>query len=662
MIKKIKKMSLGMIVVSASVIPLIAITSCGSSVNNSNFIIEAKSNPKVRVIDFKDENYKNFNTLSKVFEGLNENNLENMDVELIGEVLENSPQQIILNAKNGYLINGGGTLESQEFTLLPNIFEFVRIKDVQIDYTNDELTEELINNIDFLQSLFNGIDASDLENLEVSLEKEDPFYTIRLNALNDFAFLVNGEMVQSITSYPFTTIGFNLNITKKSNPIITQEDMINNNYKSLTTLRKLFNGIDQDILEKVTIEINNQNNVQIVLIANEGYWINGEKEFSSESFIVSIVLDVTKKESPTGTITHVDLENDGYRSISVLSKLFNGIKEEDIVFMDVVVLNKLPIVDFLPYEEYWITIKPKNGYTFLDNTGESIDQLTSSSFKTVDVILDIIPLFNPDISNTDIDGENFKELSVLQKLFVGEKDLTLENIQKMDITLNAPVDEYDSYYSITLSLVNGGFLFSDDSRSLSSHGFILKKVLDVSARETLDEIPDHLELLELIDPNVYDYWSRLEILEKLFNGLTLEDIFNIEEIITLEPPKPGFNKQVVTLVASYGYSFVVNGEEVDRINSIEFFTNPIVLDIEPTYRDSLNKTDIENDNYKNLPTLLKLFYGASDLNAENLNNMEIELIYPSGADEYYRVVLTAKEGYVFQDSRTQIESGRFTLS
>ncbi|MGL4252258.1 MAG: hypothetical protein ACRCRQ_01735 [Metamycoplasmataceae bacterium] len=453
----------------------------------------------------------------------------------------------------------------------------------------------------------------------------------------------------------------NFIISAKRNPQITQEDIINNNYKSLITLNKLFNGIDEDVLEKLTVGINNQNDVQIVLIANDGYKINGGKEFNSASFKVSIILNITPKEEDPQSITHVDLKNDGYQSTAVLNQLFNGIKEDEIIFMDVTISKKTPHEDFQPYRDYAIIIKPKNGYIFFNNVGQSINEFTSIDFRTVDVVLDIKELPNPIINNIDISGENFKQLSVLQKVFVGEKDLTEENIEKMEIVLNPSIDPNDNYYTITISFEEVGFLFSNGFYSLESNEFTVNKIIDVSTKTTLTEIPNHSELLEIINPLNDDYALKLEILEKLFDGITLEDIFNLQEITTLTPPMPGNNKQVVTLVANLDYVFIVNGEEVDRISSIEFVTDPVVLNIEPTNITILNNADIEGENYRSLATLSKLFYGVDDLTLENLENMQIELI-SNEIDGYYKIILTANEGYIFQNQNAQIESGHFFLA
>ncbi|MGL5618006.1 MAG: hypothetical protein ACRCWU_03085 [Metamycoplasmataceae bacterium] len=665
MISKNKRILMVTMSVSASIIPAIAITSCGSSiVDDSKFIIESKTNPKVRIFDVKDNNYWNINTLLKIFDGISQDNINHLDVSVIGnnEVYEGSTHQIVLSAKEGYSINDLETLTSNEFTLLPNVFEYNSIKDVQVNYNHNELTHNLINNIDFLKNIFNGMQPGDLDNLKVSLEHEDFSYTITLNAKDDFYFLVNGEKVKFITSHPFTTLNINLIITKKNNPIIIREDMINGNYKSLRTLEKLFNDINQSDLENMTVEIDNQSNVKIILIANEGYLINGEKEFSSDFFSVSIILDITPKTEDPKDITHVDLQNDGYKSIEILEKLFNGINKLDLLFMDVTVSNKLPNEDFIPYDDYIIIIKPKNGYIFLDNFGRPISELNSFTFRTVDVIYDIEALPNPILDNADITPENYNKLFVLQKLFIGEKDLTEENLKNIDILINRPTDINDNYYTFTIHINEPGFLFSNGLSLLDSEGFILKTIINITPKQNLSsELPNHLELLDLVEPYFDDYYRKLEILEKLFSGVKLEDIYNIIEIITLEEPVPGLNKQKVTLVASLEYAFIYDGKEVDQISSIEFVTNPVILNIEPTYITKLNSVDIEDNNYQKLSTLHKLFYGVEDLTEENLRNMDVQLITPDDQDNYYKIILIVSEGYIFQYQENQVESGQFIL-
>ncbi|MGL5205188.1 MAG: hypothetical protein ACRC63_02970, partial [Metamycoplasmataceae bacterium] len=459
---------------------------------------------------------------------------------------------------------------------------------VQVDYTHLELTNDVIHSFNFLKSLFNGIEEDDLDNLEISLENEIHSHTITLTAKDDFYFLVNGEKTKTIVSHPFKTLGININITKINNPTITRNDIESENYKTLETLEKLFNGINQSILDNISVEISNEANIRIILIANEGYRINGANEYSSDGFIISIILNITPKLQVPNNITHVDLENDGFKTLSVLNKLFDGIETKDLEFMDITVPNRQPNGDFWPYEYYEIVIKPKEGYIFLDNSGTNINELKSVRFRTSEVIFDIETLSNPIIDNADITNDNYRTLDVLEKLFIGEKDLTENNLNDMEIILNEPTIQGDNYYTITISFIKAGFRFSNGLSSLESEGFILRTILNVTSKQNLLSTPNHLELLDIRNPYYEDHDQKLEILRRLFNGLKIDDIYNILEIITLDEPTPGLNKQTVTLVANSEYAFILDGKEVDRISSIEFITSPVILKIEPTYQSSLN--------------------------------------------------------------------------
>ncbi|MGL5733130.1 MAG: hypothetical protein ACRCXE_03600 [Metamycoplasmataceae bacterium] len=667
MVSKIKKMSLGLITISASVIPLIAITSCGSSIDDYNFNIEVKVNPKVRIFDVKDQNFKNINTLVKVFDGLDSNHLENLSISLEGKVTENSTHRIVLTANEGYLIKGLETLKSNEFTLLPNVFEITPIANPTVNLTYSQLLDNL-KDINLLKSLFGGIESGDLDNIYISLESNNFSHTVTLTAKDDFHFIVNGEKVKSIVSFAFSTKEINLDISIKNNPIVVKEDIENEKYKTLATLQKLFNGINSSNINNVSAEINtpeggSQTHFRVILIAREGYKINDKQAILSNEFIIPIVLSTKVKNDVPSDISYLELGDGGYKELSFLQKFFLELEADDLKNIEVTISNQGANGDFQPFSSHKITLIAKEGYSFLDSYNTKIDRITSLEFSTTGTDLIVANKPNPVVANKDMKDENYKKLAVLNKIFTGLEDLVDNHFVNM-VNVFLSEESYDDNYMISL-IANPGFTINGESFFQSDY-FTLKKIVNVSAKPNPSEIlPTHLELLDILDDELFDDFKKVVILEKLFSGLRMEDIGRIQ-ITTLNPPIPGLLKQSITLkMMDPEFTFVVDGEEVNQITSIEFTTSPVILHIDEINNPLVNNSDIENENYKTLTTLRKLFIGVSDLTDENLLNMKITLQTIEGeedGDVYYTVTLTLLHGYIFPNGEDTLISANFTFS
>ncbi|MGL5205090.1 MAG: hypothetical protein ACRC63_02460, partial [Metamycoplasmataceae bacterium] len=170
--KNMKKMALGVIASGGFLVPLAVVASCGSSATEevTNFEYSVKSTPnKIWISDIRNEKYKDPKTLAKVFEGINDSDLENINIELESNVAEVSKQnRIILTANNGYSIMGQKSIRSAEFNILPTEF-YISPK---TEAPNNITSWEIINNkddIEFLIKLFNGIEEDDLDNIDVEI-------------------------------------------------------------------------------------------------------------------------------------------------------------------------------------------------------------------------------------------------------------------------------------------------------------------------------------------------------------------------------------------------------------------------------------------------------------------------------------------------------------
>ncbi|MGL5732724.1 MAG: hypothetical protein ACRCXE_01470 [Metamycoplasmataceae bacterium] len=119
MINNIKKIFLSTIIGSATIIPLAFAASYSINKFESsdiNYLMSPQSNPEILVNNFSNQDLKSPENLSKIFYGINESNLENLEVELVNS---NSDSYLInLMAKDGYLINGQNSLISNELKII----------------------------------------------------------------------------------------------------------------------------------------------------------------------------------------------------------------------------------------------------------------------------------------------------------------------------------------------------------------------------------------------------------------------------------------------------------------------------------------------------------------------------------------------------------------
>ncbi|MGL5684371.1 MAG: hypothetical protein ACRCXQ_01090 [Vagococcus fluvialis] len=101
-------------------VPIAVMASCSSS-DVTNYEITPKSNPKLLETDIQGDKYKELSTLEKVFDGLDDNKVKNLNIKLESINSEDTIYKITLTAKTGFTINGVTTITSQEFTIENNL-------------------------------------------------------------------------------------------------------------------------------------------------------------------------------------------------------------------------------------------------------------------------------------------------------------------------------------------------------------------------------------------------------------------------------------------------------------------------------------------------------------------------------------------------------------
>ncbi|MGL5732726.1 MAG: hypothetical protein ACRCXE_01480, partial [Metamycoplasmataceae bacterium] len=153
----------------------------------------------------------------------------------------------------------------------------------------------------------------------------------------------------------------NYEITTKNFPELTEADIIDDNFKELTTLEKLFNGITDRILRNLIVSkniITDGGVYTITLTTKSGYEIEGKTAIISEEFTLltqDFDLDIIPITDPE--ITSEDISEDEFMQLSTLVKLFDGINSTNInnfvVYMNTIVEGRT----------YSVTLNANHGFT-----------------------------------------------------------------------------------------------------------------------------------------------------------------------------------------------------------------------------------------------------------------------------------------------------------
>ncbi|MGL5643436.1 MAG: hypothetical protein ACRCW3_01530, partial [Metamycoplasmataceae bacterium] len=545
-------------------------------------------------------NDKVFKILEKLFSGsdFNKNNLIGVSFHLNEPTTGNNNYSVELTFENWIQINNtlGNIIESEPFTL-KTVISGVVIKDnitnvsitrVELDKILNKNDNDINGKITILLKLFNGINTNNFDLFEISEIENNNEIQIKLSAMSDQVFIENGSEVEAITSGSFKITETLQGEAKSGDIFLDISDVESNKYSSFATLEKLFNNLVEGDLDngKFTVAINSQNFVggtiyTITLRAQDGFIFSADKEISKTFTLNNIALAITRVESDPNNITKLDLK--GYETIKVLGKLFNGIKDTDLQFIETTITGPSNNGEFEFDKEYMIKIKTIDGYIFSDAAGNQNRELTSITFKTVAVTLDISALTNPVLKNSDFNELDTSDMNsidkanlliILEKLFTGT-DLTIDNIDNiLEYTAHKPASG-NTEYSVDLrfkdgfQIMNLGF----PSNLIDSNSFTLKTIVNIKIRTGTIGTITQLDFNKMLNP-LGDKNGQALALNKLFTGVntTNLDLFQISE------GKNGLNEWAIILTLSDGDSAFINeaGEEDESITSRSF---KITLDV-----------------------------------------------------------------------------------
>ncbi|MGL5643313.1 MAG: hypothetical protein ACRCW3_00830, partial [Metamycoplasmataceae bacterium] len=513
MIINLKKLTLGIMTTGGLLVPISVMASCSSS-DVVNYEISAKSNPKLLREDIQGDKYQELSTLEKIFTGLDDNKLKNLNIKLDSINEENTIYKITLTAKSGFTINNGTTITSQEFILETNLV--IRALGVgnnpplaawPIDI--NDVVNDNYKSLATLRKLFllddRITDQTTLDEMVNITKSEGNTNTITLSVKNDFSI----NNVQSITSKEFEMPTNILVETQNNIPNdIIMSDIAGNNFMNFSVLQKLFVGADFNSnnlanMEVVRITIVQGSKYKIELKSKPGYNINGSSEAisSGEFNVLAFNINAQINELPAWTLTFNDLDGDNWKQLETIKKLFTFNLEIDSQEK----LDEMFDISITSNTIKSITLNTKPGFTI--NGGET---LTSNQFEIpVNYIIEIVE--DPSIfiiRLSQIVNQGYKNLSLISKLFMGTgiSDASLLNMN-IELITHVP----DLTYQIKLT-PKDGFNINGLKQEIISEELTVK-FIEETIEQSFQPLPPNLTLSEIQD---FDKIKTKEFLSQFF--------------------------------------------------------------------------------------------------------------------------------------------------
>ncbi|MGL5521819.1 MAG: hypothetical protein ACRDAW_00925 [Metamycoplasmataceae bacterium] len=402
-------------------------------------------------------------SLSKLFEGLSEKNIDNVIVEEI------STSSVVLNAKNDYFFNN---VKVKKITANYNLVEVIDITAKQgvINISQDEInllfspTNSVADKVVVLSRLFDGISEANFSNIGIEKTSDTEIILI---AKEGFAF--GGDTLSAIK----VDIAINsiLNITAKPGTInVTNEDIVEivsmqNTPEKIIALSKLFDGVNQTNI--VNIEAEKTSNTQITLKAKNGFTFGSTSVTGIKVNIrIVTVLNITPK-TVTDNIIEADVQemisttNTPAQRVTALLKLFEGVTESNV--------NNFTVAKT---SDTMITLTAKEGFAFGAETLSSI----SANIKVV-VVLNIKPKTGiNNVTNADI-------VAMISLTNTPEKATALAKIfEGVDQTNVANFTAKKSFDVLITLKANTGFSFSNTSITSIESKINIVQVLSIAPK------------------------------------------------------------------------------------------------------------------------------------------------------------------------------------
>ena len=433
-----------------------------------------------------------------------------------------------------------------------------------------------------------------------------------------------------------------LPITKKATPDLVSAEELQVSPITLKTVQKLFDNVDVTSFENVTATLKNGSAVigtpnNVVLTANDGFVFedgteNGAKTLESSEFNPSAsILPITVKNNSDSIL--FDEVTASQISITTLQKLFN-IDEDSFKNVSAVLKNGNAAFDATNQ----IVLTAKDGFVFENGTNTLESGLFSISFS----ILPITVKNNSDSILFDEVTASQISITTLQKLFNIDED-SFKNVSAVLKNGNAA---FDATNQIVLT-AKDGFVFENGTNTLESGLFSISfSILPITVKNNSDSI--------LFDEVTASQIS-ITTLQKLFN--IDEDSFkNVSAVLKNGNAAFDATNQIV-LTAKDGFVFENGTNTLESgLFSISFSILPITV---KNNSDSILFDEVTASQIS-ITTLQKLF----NIDEDSFKN--VSAAFQMSGDSvvvgsHNKVILTAKDGFVFTNGAKTLESASFEV-
>ena len=631
-----KKILLNLVMgISLIATPALLLASCSAQASDVELVITAKD----AIGDISDEDIKDGSvtlaTAQKLF-NIEASDFNNVKAKLkSGNVAAGQTNQVVLTAKDGFIFeSGANTLDSKVFTL-SNAPIKITVKDVPNNVLVEEVTASSIG-LGTLQKLFNNVDASNFNNVNAKLKNGNVGVNqtnqVILTAKEGFIFESGASSLESVEFNLFKQLG----MTKKDATVDIKVTEVNAGSIKLGTVQKLFNNVNVSNFINVTPSLKNGNVAagqtnQIVLTAQRGLIFgNGVDTLESNVFTLSnIKMSITAKDAPADI--KVSEVNTGSITLATVQKLFN-IGASD--FNNVTASLKNGNVGAGQTNQ--IVLTAQRGLIF----GNGVDTLESNVFTLSNIKMSITAKDAPaDIKVSEVNTGSIT-LATVQKLF---------NIGASD------------FNNVTASLKNGnvgagqtnqivltakeGFIFESGANTLESNVFTLA-IIKITI--TAKDVPDHVFVEEVTASSI-----GLGTLQKLFNNVDASNFNNVNA--KLKNGNVGVNQtNQVILTAKEGFIFESGASSLESVEFTLF--KKLAITAKPESASGAILVEEILGISITLTTIQKIF----NISESDFNNVTVSLKNPNVvAGEYNQVVLTAKPGFIFENSTNTLESFQF---
>ena len=511
----------------------------------------------------------------------------------------------------------------------------ITAKDAIGDISDEDIKDGSVT-LATAQKLFN-IEASDFNNVKAKLKSGNvaagQTNQVVLTAKDGFIFESGAN---TLDSKVFTLSNAPIKITVKDVPNNVLVEEVTASSIGLGTLQKLFNNVDASNFNNVNAKLKNGNvgvnqTNQVILTAKEGFiFESGASSLESVEFNLFKQLGMTKKDATVDIkVTEV---NAGSIKLGTVQKLFNNVNVSNFIN----VTPSLKNGNVAAGQTNQIVLTAQRGLIF----GNGVDTLESNVFTLSNIKMSITAKDAPaDIKVSEVNTGSIT-LATVQKLF---------NIGASD------------FNNVTASLKNGnvgagqtnqivltakeGFIFESGANTLESNVFTLA-IIKITI--TAKDVPDHVFVEEVTASSI-----GLGTLQKLFNNVDASNFNNVNA--KLKNGNVGVNQtNQVILTAKEGFIFESGASSLESVEFTLF--KKLAITAKPESASGAILVEEILGISITLTTIQKIF----NISESDFNNVTVSLKNPNVvAGEYNQVVLTAKPGFIFENSTNTLESFQF---